>query len=317
MESKEILSKIMELRHIESVISNFIEIDLSEEGRAHTSYSILETGRLGSGESELGRGTHLQNVPGEKPPTPESAPYHVNVRKMFTADEGMELVEVDKSQGENRIVAWLAGEERQKEVFRKGGDIHQFNADNLKTNRQYAKTRTHGWNYGLGKRKKKVETEEDRARLKYFQTFPKIAQWHEQVLWEVAKKRVLVNPFGRRRMFFGRVEWEFDFVTKKPVKPIFNETIGEALAFLGQSTLVDDVNRGLIELFYRGEPWLQLLHHGHDSILGQTWKAKVPEALQLMKECMEKEFLCGDDLLVIPVECMRGEIWGEMREVKM
>jgi DNA polymerase I-like protein with 3'-5' exonuclease and polymerase domains len=299
--AERILDSIIELRRIKTLISSFIDVKIDADERLRTSFSFIETGRLSSHEDELGEGTHLQNVPPQ-------------VRKMFVADPGMMLVEADKKQGEAMIVAWLAGEERQKEVFRSGGDIHEFNAKNLGTDRQFAKTRTHGWNYGLGRHKKKVMTHEDKAREKYFQAYPRIERWQKEVIGEVAKYRRLVNPFGRRRLFFGRVEWELDEF-KHPIRPKFNETMTEAIAYLPQSTLVDDVNRGLIEFFYRGEPHLQILHQGHDSVLWQTKKDFVRWSVKLAKECFERKFVCGGDVLVIPIEIKVGNNWKEMEKM--
>jgi len=167
----------------------------------------------------------------------------------------------------------------------------------------------------LGRHKKKIKTIEDQAREKYFQTYPRLESWQRSVIQEVAKYRKLTNPFGRKRIFFGRVEWELDEF-RKPIRPKFNETMTEAIAFLGQSTLVDDVNRGMIELFHRGERRLMILHQGHDSVLWQAKPEDVEWSVRVGRECLEKKFVCGGDVLTIPVEAKVGENWGEMKEVK-
>ena len=90
----------------------------------------------------------------------------------------------------------------------------------------------------------------------------------------------------------------------------------EMYAFIPQSTLVDDVNRAMIELFYRGELRLQLLDQGHDSLLWQVKTEDVEWSISLAREVMQRPFICGDDLLRIPIEVKVGENWGEMHEVK-
>jgi DNA polymerase I len=280
----ELFDKIEELRHIKSLISNFIDASPSPDGRMRTSYSFVETGRLSSHEDELEEGTHLQNIP-------------MYLRRMFVADSGKLMLEADKSQGEARIIAWLAHEERMKSAFRAGVDIHQFNADNLGCDRQFAKTRTHGWNYGLGAKSK----EEEEARDRYFRAYPMILIWQNGVKEEVEKSRVLVNPFGRRRMFFQRKG---------------NSLAQEAWAYMGQSTLVDDVNRSLISLFYRGEPRLEILHQNHDSVVAQCKEEDRRWAIALMKEELEQPFICGGEVLTIPVEIKVGRNWEEMEKIK-
>ena len=300
MNKGEILNKIIELRHIRTLLSNFIEVDISEDNRIYTSFSIVETGRFSSHEDETGGGTHLQNIPPE-------------VRKIFISDDGMKLVEADKSQGEVRIVAWLAREERMKEVFKYGGDIHKKNAsyifgcniDNVTTGQRYlAKRMVHASNYGMGINTMATycgisKREAEIAQKKYFDAFPRIKVWQNEIIGEVGKMRSLTNPFGRKRIFFDRMS---------------DNLYREAFAFIPQSTLVDDLNRGMIELFMRGEPRLQILHQGHDSLLWQTHD--VEWSIELARDCLEQEFVCGGDVLKIPVEFKVGENWGTMHEYK-
>ena len=310
MNKSELLDKILELRHIETLLSNFINVDIEDE-RIYTSYSLVETGRLSSHEDELGRGSHLQNVPGSNVSTEEEKQFHVNVRKIFVADEGKVLIEADKKQGEVMIVAWLANELRMKEVFKSGGDIHRKNAgyifrkseDSVTSNERYlAKRMVHASNYGMGSNTMAAycgmsKNEAQVAQKRYFEAFPNILSWQSKVREEVKKTRVLTNPFGRRRVFFDRMG-----------KDLFKE----AYAFVPQSTLVDDVNRSMIQIFYIAEPNLQILHHGHDSLLFQIWKSKVEWAVEVIKKNLELPFICGGEVLKIPVEIKVGENWGEM-----
>ncbi len=304
MNKVETLDKIIELRHIETLISSFVNTELDSESRVHTSFSLKETGRLASSEDELGRGTHLQNIPGETARDEESEKYHVNIRKMYIADEGKVLIEADKKQGENRIVAWLAEETRMKEAFLRGLDFHLENAKRIfntqspsMSQRSFAKTRTHGWDYLL-----QPKNEAERvAREAYFNAYPRLKLWQDRVSREVAQVHKLTNPFGRVRSFFD-----------KSGPKLYQE----AIAFLPQSTLVDDVNRSMIELFYRGEPYLELLHQLHDSLLWQVKPEFLKWAVSLIKEFMQLPFICGGSILTIPVEIKVGKNWGEMKEYK-
>jgi DNA polymerase-1 len=298
MERAELLDAIIELRHLQTLMSNFLSAPVDADRRVRTSFSLVETGRLSSHEDELGSGTHLQNMP-------------TQLRGMFVADEGMTLVEADKKQGEAMIVAWLAEDESMKDVFRKGGDVHRINAsyifgkreeDVTAEERYLAKRMVHASNYLMGINTmaaycNMLREEARAAQEAYFASFPKIRVWQNRVKEEVFKRRVLINPFGRRRIFFERLG---------------DELWREALAFLPQSTLVDDVNRGLVEFFYKAEPEIQILHQGHDSVLVQCKHSDLSMTINLLKECFERPFLCGGDVLTIPVEIKRGDNWKEM-----
>ena len=313
MDKSDLLDKILELRHINTILSNFINVDISKDSRLHTSFSLVETGRLSSHEDELGKGMHLQNIPGSsQSSSEEEVKFHTNVRKIFIADEGKVLIEADKKQGEAMIVAWLASELRMKEVFKSGGDIHRKNAgyifrkseDSVTSNERYlAKRMVHASNYGMGSDTMAAycgmsRNEAQMAQKRYFEAFPNILSWQSKVRKEVKKTRVLTNPFGRRRVFFDRMG---------------EDLFREAYAFVPQSTLVDDVNKGLIELFYKGEPRLEILTQTHDSVLVQVKLEDVSWAIKLMKNCLEQPFLCGGELLTVPVEIKVGENWGEMK----
>ena len=316
MDKSDLLDKILELRHINTILSNFIDVDISKDSRLHTSFSLVETGRLSSHEDELGKGMHLQNIPGSsQSSSEEEVKFHTNVRKILIADEGKVLIEADKKQGEAMIVAWLASELRMKEVFKSGGDIHRKNAgyifrkseDSVTSNERYlAKRMVHASNYGMGSNTmaaycRMSRNEAQVAQKRYFEAFPNILSWQAKVRKEVKKTRVLTNPFGRRRVFFDRMG---------------EDLFREAYAFVPQSTLVDDVNRSMIQIFCIAEPELQLLHQGHDSLLFQVVKSKVDWAIGVIRKNFELPFVCREDILTIPVEVKVGENWGEMKEVK-
>lgn len=59
---------------------------------------------------------------------------------------------------------------------------------------------------------------------------------------------------------------------------------------------------------------MQILHQGHDSLLWQT--REVERSIELARECLQRAFICGGDILTIPVEFKVGSSWGEMKEVR-
>jgi len=309
--TSEVLSDILEFRRLSTLEDNFMKAEVAPD-RFHTSFSFTETGRLSSHESELEEGTHLQNVP-------------PSVRRIFIADEGMTLVEVDKSQAEARVVAWLSGDERMKEVFRSGGDIHKRVAsmifgkreeDVTSEERSLAKRMVHATNYCQGTNTMAefcgVSVGEARKlRERYFATFPGVLRWQRRVAETLMKRgRTLLNPFGRRRLFLGRMA-----VNRETGEPELNDTVREAIAFLPQSTVVDDVNMGMTDLFYMMEGEMEVLHQVHDSILVQVKDEVVEEWVRRVKRVMEREIWVEGERVVIPVEVKVGKNWGEMKKV--
>lgn len=49
-------------------------------------------------------------------------------RKIFIPTPGYRFIEVDLSQAELRLVAWMANETTMLEIYRSGGDIHEATA---------------------------------------------------------------------------------------------------------------------------------------------------------------------------------------------
>ncbi|MFM8989658.1 MAG: DNA polymerase I, partial [Alphaproteobacteria bacterium] len=82
-------------------------------GRVHTSFSLAatSTGRLSSSDP------NLQNIPVR---TEEGR----KIRTAFVAEDGFELVSLDYSQIELRLLAHVAGIDALREAFREGKDIH-------------------------------------------------------------------------------------------------------------------------------------------------------------------------------------------------
>ncbi len=88
--------------------------------RLHTTFeqAIAATGRLSS------TNPNLQNVPVRTPLGRE-------IRGCFVAPEGRVLLSADYSQIELRLLAYLAGEDALKEIFRTGQDVHTATASKV------------------------------------------------------------------------------------------------------------------------------------------------------------------------------------------
>ena len=168
---------------------------LTEDNYLHPRYkpAHVKTGRL---SSEM---PNIQQVPREP-----------RVRQVFGGLPGHKLVELDYSQLELRIVAWLAAEEEMLRAFRAGEDLHQVTADAFGVNRQTAKALNFGLLYGAGARKLKwiaaeqygvelSEMQADRLRAQWFSKYPQIEKFHESAVYEAQATGGVSTALGRWR----------------------------------------------------------------------------------------------------------------------
>ncbi len=84
--------------------------------------------------------------------------------------------------------------------------------------------------------------------------FPCIPKWWQWTAEQLQTRHFLVNPFGRKRHFFGRIGDD--------------ATLREAIANLPQSTTADRMSLGMWRV-WRYMPEVQLLGEGYDSVIFQ------------------------------------------------
>lgn len=281
-----------------------LSAELGEDGRIRCSYNIAgtKTGRLSSSAAPDGTGTNLQN----QPPA---------MKAMFLADEGHVMVQADLKQAENRVVAYLAQEPRMIQAFEDGVDIHRrvaamvfrkAEADISKQERQLGKKIGHASNYGMGvdrlrdicweEMRIKLTREEARRLLnQYFDSFPRIRMWQLEIQEQLGKNRTLINPLGRRRYFYER--WGEDLFK-------------EAYAHLPQSTIVDVMNLGILQLDAAGYDLLLQVHDATN--LNQAIQESYDEAFRALAKCLEVKFTINRREIVIPIEISYGPDWANM-----
>jgi uracil-DNA glycosylase family 4 len=153
-------SLVRKLRKLVKLKGTYLEVKLTEDGRLKCGFNPVGTvtGTLPSSKTLFGTGTNLQNLPPD-------------MRKFLIADEGYAFVEVDLSQAENRIVAYIAPEPMMQRAFEEGIDLHRQTfgmmflipilevsdepgscklGDGSKSQRWWGKQLNHSLNYGLG-----------------------------------------------------------------------------------------------------------------------------------------------------------------------
>jgi DNA polymerase I-like protein with 3'-5' exonuclease and polymerase domains len=132
----------------------------------------------------------------------------------------------------------------------------------------------------------------------YYDEFFLVLEWHRRVQSKLAKDRTLTNPFGRKRIFFGR--WG-------------EELFRVAYSWEPQSTVADRLNTSLVRID-REMPKVQLLVQVHDALVAEINEADLDEVVPQMKELMEEPFEINGDLIKIPAEFKWGRNWGGQSE---
>ena len=202
-----IVSKILEYRGVKKLLSTYVEalpeLINPETGRIHTSYNqaVTATGRLSS------TNPNLQNIPIRddlgKP-----------IRAAFIAsDSEHTLVAADYSQIELRLMAHLSDDPALVEAFRSGEDIHSATAARLyhkstdevtSSERRSAKTANFGIIYGisafgLAQRLDISNREAKELITNYFDTYPGVKKYMDDVVAKAANDGYVETMFARRR----------------------------------------------------------------------------------------------------------------------
>lgn len=309
---KDLFDLIKEHGSKETKRSNFFSLTFPE-GRVFTSFNNAGTvtGRLASSAifTHPLDSTNLQNI--SRPPD--------ETRKCFIPDEGFLLVKADLSQAEWRLVLFFGQIHRMIQKYKEDPnyDVHTWLArliflrdEILKTERDIAKNGVYGGNYMMhyqtASRTYKMELSMAKRVLDtYRKAVPEIPQWWEEIRAQLSSSRVLVNPLGFRRMFFGR----FD-----------DELLRSALSHLPQSTVGGVINRaGALaeEIFDPLE--CPLLLQVHDELVWQCREDLLGKYLPMIKRLMEfpLSFKGVPEPLIIPVEISAGKNWMECKKVEV
>lgn len=235
-----------------------------------------------------------------------------NIRQMFLPDPDCVLFEVDLAQSDAQVVAWEAHDQPLMDLFIAARtdptiDLHTTNANDIyglmgrkptHNQRQMAKHGVHALNFGATPRTlaKKLDMTVHQAtqfHARWFQLHPAIKKWHERVEHELMTTRTQRNKFGYRKIFFGRI----------------NNILGEALAWVPQSTTVNVIDKGFNNLC-ENLPWVQCLMQVHDSIVGQF-----PEAFWHRRDEIRQqttiEVPYDEPLIIPPGLAASRRSWGD------
>jgi DNA polymerase-1 len=175
-------------------------------GRIHTTFSqtMVSTGRLSSS------GPNLQNIPA-------GGEFGLKIREAFVAPRGKSFLSADYSQIELRVLAHMTGDKNLTASFMDSEDIHARTASELfdvpvgkvtHEQRQIGKrinfSIVYGSTpYGLSKDLDIKQSEAKEYIDKYFERYPKVAEWMEETVMAATKAGFTQTLMGRRRYIPG------------------------------------------------------------------------------------------------------------------
>jgi len=306
-----IIQKITQLSYNKS---HYLDVVLDSDNRLRCSFNPVgtESGRLSSSETIFGTGTNMQNLPME-------------FRKHLVADDDNLMYNIDLSQAENRVVAYISPEPAMIAAFERGVDLHKQTAslifgipisevsDEIGSSsigggnfsqRFWGKKANHGLNYDLGYKTFAFyyEIPEVESRFivdKYHKAYPGVHQYHAWIRNRLSKDRTLENLFGRKRLFLDR--WG-------------DELFKSAYSYIPQSTVAEKINRhGLIYIYYNQHLFkpVDILLQVHDNIIFQmnykqwSWEQQA-QCLILIKDSLESPLTWRGNQFSIPISLEVG-----------
>lgn len=212
---------ILDFKHQQKMLSTYLVPWLGEDGRATTRFNLdARTARISSADY------NLTNIPHE-------------LRDVFIGD----FIDVDDSQLELRKLQYLSGDRRMKEVFDRGGSIHEDTANALygyrikwdKEDIGYRRSKNTNFCIVYGGRVPRIaQTAEcsmaEASRMQYVwsHTYPEAWYWLESTA-EAAVRGEKIETVGGRKMLIQWDEEGVEGVKKRAVNYPIQTSAGETL----------------------------------------------------------------------------------------
>ena len=281
-------------------------------GRVHTSYAQTGsvTGRIASTDP------NLQNIPirtelGRK------------VRHAFVAQPGNELLSVDYSQVELRVVAHMAQDEAMLKAFKNDQDIHATTAaavlgvplDQVTSEqRRHAKAINFGLIYGMSPFGLTRSTDLTLAEAEnfveaYFKQFPGVKKFLEQLREQAQQMEYVETLLGRRRYFPGLGSQSNQLVKNRQLREAINAPI--------QGTAADIIKVAMIHLsqaIKEAGSQAKILLQVHDELVLECPKQELKDTARLVMDKMSSAYQLD---VPLKTEAKAGSNWGKMALIEM
>ena len=305
-----VVDLILEYRGVKKLLSTYVEslpqLVNPVTGHIHTSYNqaVTATGRLSSANP------NLQNIPIRddlgRP-----------IRSAFVpSDDRHVLLSADYSQVELRLMAHLSGDENLCEAFREGKDIHAATAARIfkkpieevtSEERRRAKTANFGIIYGISafglSQRLRIPRSEAKMLIEgYFESYPKVKEYMDNVVANAREKGYVETLFGRRR-YLADIDSRNANARALAERNAINAPIQGTAADIMKLAMVGVARRFKAE-GVRSRITMQV----HDEIVVDLLRLEREQVEKIVREEME-----GAAKLSIPLtaECGVGKNWLE------
>ncbi|RME05805.1 MAG: DNA polymerase I [Anaerolineae bacterium] len=310
-----VIEWVLEYRELSKLKSTYVDA-LPQQinpntGRIHTSYNQAgsRTGRIASSDP------NLQNIPirtelGRK------------VRQAFVAPPEWQLLAVDYSQVELRIVAHMAQDEAMLEAFRRGQDIHATTAAAVfdvpleavtPAQRRHAKAINFGLIYGMSPYGLTRATDltlaeaEDFVRA-YFRKFPGVKRFLDGLRRQAAEQGYVETLLGRRRYFPGLKNAQSRQQREREEREAINAPVQGTAADIMKLAMIQ-VAAALKEQNLAARMLLQV----HDELVLECPQEQVAHTARLVQSVMENAYPLD---VPLSTEARSGPNWGVLQPLK-
>lgn len=309
-----VIDWMLEYRELEKLRSTYVDSLPQqinpETGRVHTSFNQTGTvtGRIASSDP------NLQNIP-------TRTELGRRVRHGFVARDGWQLLAVDYSQIELRIVAHMSEDKAMLAAFNAGQDIHATTAaavhgisltEVTPEMRRHAKAINFGLIYGMSAYGLTNATDLTLAEAEnfitaYFKEFPGVKSFLDGLREQAAQQGYVETLLGRRRYFPNLQRGGGGYnLRQREEREAINAPI--------QGTAADIIKLAMLQLpgeIEKANLQAQMLLQVHDELIFEVPDAELEETAELVQGVMEKAFQ-----LAIPLstEAKAGKSWGSMEK---
>ena len=305
-----IVNKILEYRKYFKLVSTYVEglkNHIHSDGKIHAKFNqaLTTTGRLSSSEPNL-QNISVRDEEGKL------------IRKAFYyPDQDVEILSLDYSQIELRVLSSLSKCKALQEIFLKGEDIHSatakkiFNLEGEPTSlqRRRAKTINFGIVYGISDwglaEQLEIAPKEAKAIItSFYQSYPEVSTFFQEIIADATKNGYVSTLLGRRR--YLREIHDINYQVREFAKrAAMNAPIQGTAADLIKLAMIK-VSKALKDGNYKSKMVLQI----HDELIIKVYKDEKDEIFKLVKSVMENAMK-----LDVPLEVDGGfgETWYDAK----
>lgn len=284
-----IVDKILEYRGVKKLLSTYVEalpaLISKIDGKIHTSFNqtVTATGRLSSNNP------NLQNIPIRDERGKE-------IRRAFIASDNEHVIlSADYSQIELRLMAHFSEDSAMVEAFVNNADIHTSTAAKVyhvepnevtREQRGRAKTANFGIIYGISAFGLSQRLNIPRGEAKelidgYFESYPKVKQYMEDVVKSAREKGYVTTIFGRKR-YLRNIDSNNAIMRGLDERNAINAPLQGSAADIIKIAMISIQNE-LERRNLKSKMTLQV----HDELVFDVYKPELEEVRQLVIENME------------------------------